>query len=88
MISDRKATFVRSEGRDCVIGFEGDAPRLGDAQVLLDARGKLVGVDLGGGGLDRVAIMIGRHEDVARAEPARVVLNGSTLRVLDGATLC
>ncbi len=79
---------VRAEGNDCVISFEGDAPRVGaHPQVLLDARGKLVGVDLGGEGFDRVAIMIGNHEDVASARPARVTVTAGRLTVLNEASL-
>ena len=84
MISDRKALSVKIEGNDAVIAFDGDTPKVGDAQVLLDASGKLVGIDLGGGGFDRVAIMIGAHESVARAEPARVTVSGNAIRVANG----
>ena len=87
MISDRKALTVKIEGNDAVIGFEGDTPKVGDAQVLLDAAGKLVGIDLGGSGFDRVAIMIGAHESVARAEPARVTVSGNVVRVANGRAL-
>ena len=84
MISDRKALSVKIEGNDAVIAFDGDTPKVGDAQVLLDASGKLVGIDLGGGGFDRVAIMIGAHESVARAEPCRVTISGNVVRVANG----
>ena len=84
MISDRKALSVKIEGNDAVISFEGEPPKIGEAQVLLDSAGKLVGVDLGGSGFERVAIMIGAHESVARAEPARVTLAGSVVRITNG----
>jgi hypothetical protein len=87
MISDRKASSVKIEGNDCVIAFEGDTPVVGTPQLLLDAGGKLVGVDLGGGGFDRVAIMIGAHESVAETRPARVTVSGSTVRVHGGGPL-
>ena len=87
MISDRKALSVKIEGNDAVISFEGETPKVGDAQVLLDAAGKLVGVDLGGAGFDRVAIMVGAHESVARAEPARVTLSGNVVRIANGRSL-
>ena len=88
MISDRKALSVKIEGNDAVISFDGgDTPKVGDAQVLLDASGKLVGIDLGGSGFDRVAIMIGAHESVARAEPARVTVSGNALRIANGRAL-
>ncbi|HEY1957477.1 MAG TPA: hypothetical protein VGH28_17785 [Polyangiaceae bacterium] len=82
MISDRKALSVRAEANDCVISFEGgDTPELGSAQLLLDDRGALVGVDLGGSGLGRVAVMIGAHEDVASQRPARISVGPGTLRI-------
>jgi len=87
MISDRKALSVKTEGNDAVIAFEGETPKVGEAQVLLDASGKLVGVDLGGAGFDRVAIMIGAHESVARSEPARVTLSGNVVRIANGRAL-
>lgn len=87
MISDRKALSVKIDGNDAVISFEGDTPKIGDAQVLLDAAGKLVGVDLGGAGFDRVAIMVGAHESVARAEPARVTASGNVVRIANGRAL-
>ena len=84
MIADRKALSVKIEGDDAVIAFEGDTPKIGDAQLLLDASGKLVGVDLGGGGFDRVAIMLGAHESVARTESARVTVSGNVVRIANG----
>lgn len=38
--------------------------------LLLDAAGYLVGVDLGGSGFERRIVMRGPHEAVARTEPA------------------
>ena len=57
-----------------------------DAQALLDARGFLVGVDLGGGP-GRVAVMLGRHEDVARAVAAKVDVQGGRVRLAGGRAL-
>lgn len=88
MISDRKALSVKIEGADCVIAFEGgDAPKVGTPQLLLDASGKLVGVDLGGAGFDRVAVMIGPHESVAQTRAARVTVTAGALRVHGGGAL-
>jgi hypothetical protein len=87
MISDRKALSVKIEGNDAVITFEGETPKVGDVQLLLDASGKLVGVDLGGAGFERVAIMIGAHESVARSEPGRVTLAGNVVRIANGRAL-
>ncbi len=59
-------------------------PRSGDvkAQLLLDVRGHLVGVDCGGSDLDRLVIMLGPHEAVHRTANATVKLAGD--RVLVG----
>jgi hypothetical protein len=87
MIADRNALRTYTDGNDCIMTFDGDTPAVGTAQLLLDADGKLVGVDLGGPGFSRVAIMIGAHEDVAAQRPARVQVNGNELRVLGAASL-
>jgi hypothetical protein len=87
MIRDCRALSSRTDGRDLVIAFEGDVPAVGRAQLLLDAGGRLVGVDLGGGGLDRVAIMIGAHEDVASQRETTVSVESGRLRVHGGADL-
>ncbi len=42
------------------------------ATLLLDGRGRLVGVDLGGEGFARTVVMLGGHEAVAEQRPARV----------------
>ncbi len=49
------------------------AAREDDAAVdlLLDAAGHLVGVDLGGEGFARIVVMLGPHEAVASSRPAR-----------------
>ncbi len=81
MISERKALVTRIDGDDCVITFEGDEPAVGSAQLLLDAQGRLVGVDLGGEGFGRVVVMLGPHEAVASQRPARVSVDGGALRL-------
>ncbi len=71
-----------------MITFEGgDAPPVGRAQLLLDAAGRLVGVDLGGAGFSRVAVMIGAHEDVDSTAPADVTVTAGAVRVRGGAHL-
>jgi hypothetical protein len=89
MIADRRALSVTVDGDDCVITYEGDPAPVGSAQLLLDARGKLVGVDLGAAGFDRVAVMIGAHEAVAETRPARVsaLEKGASIRVHGARTL-
>jgi hypothetical protein len=87
MISERKALSTQIDGADCVITFEGDAPSVGSPQLLLDARGKLVGVDLGGEGFGRVVVMIGANEDVAEQRPAKVVVAAGSVRVVGAASM-
>jgi hypothetical protein len=45
-----------------------------EGQLLLDAAGFLVGVDLGGEGPDRVVVMLGPHEKVDRTAPVKLVV--------------
>lgn len=40
-------------------------PKSAAVVLLLDAKGHLVGVDLGGEGMSRHVVMLGAHEDVA-----------------------
>ena len=46
-----------------------------NVDLLLDASGFLVGIDLGGEGFERLVIMLGPHEKVAsqRSSPAEIV---------------
>jgi hypothetical protein len=43
-------------------------------QLLLDAQGFLVGVDLGGEGVARTVVMLGPHEKVARTSPVELLV--------------
>jgi hypothetical protein len=82
MLSERPARLFRYDaGTDEAHVHLGDAgripsgsPRNVDGQLLLDARGFLVGVDLGGEGLERAVVMLGPHEKVDRTEPAKIVV--------------
>ena len=51
------------------------------ADLLLDARGHLVGIDCGGDGFDRLVIMLGPHEAVQRKTSARVELGADRVVV-------
>jgi hypothetical protein len=44
--------------------------------LLLDAKGHLVGLDLGGEGFKRKVVMLGPHESVASTAPASVSIAG------------
>lgn len=58
-------------------------PRAGshEAHLLLDVRGHLVGIDFGGEGLNRLVVMLGPHEAVARTASAKVSADAETVRV-------
>ena len=69
---DARADEVRLEvdGR----GAAGGAFTPTRASLLLNAHGGLVGVDLGGSGLQRMLVMVGEHEDVADVRDATVAV--------------
>jgi hypothetical protein len=55
----------------------GDASRALEqmpVDLLLDATGHLVGIDLGGEGFKRKVVMLGPHESVASTRPARIAI--------------
>jgi len=63
------------------VGEPGEAPPTGRprallGQLLLDAQGFLVGVDLGGEGLSRAIVMLGPHENVERTVGVELVVRG------------
>jgi hypothetical protein len=72
----RNDTLVLSAEDEC--GRSGNR----DAQLLLDAKGFLVGVDLEGGGLGRLLVMLGPHEAVEKQVKATVQVDGSSVTVL------
>lgn len=55
-----------------VVGGGGTTVRRVGGQLLLDAQGFLVGIDLGGEGFERTVVMLGPHEKVDRTVPADV----------------
>ncbi len=65
--NDRARIVVRA-------GQSGPDKEVRDVDLLLDAKGYLVGVDLGGEGFKRKVLMLGPHESVASARPARVTI--------------
>ena len=58
-------------------GLHGDVP----ARLLLDGANHLVGVDVVPGRPDRMVVMLGPHEKVARVVEATVHVEGSGRRV-------
>lgn len=58
-------------------GLHGDVP----ARLLLDGANHLVGVDVVPGGPDRVVVMLGPHEKVARVLDATVHVEGGARTV-------
>jgi hypothetical protein len=83
---ERVAAVSYDAGKDeLTLACEGRLPRSSgeiDGQLLLDKAGFLVGVDMGQEP-DRVALMLGRHEDVERTLPVRVTIAGTSVRVGD-----
>ena len=87
-----------AKGKDvAVLAVEGETGGVGGVgkavtqrvKLLLDGKGGLVGVDLGGHDLGRVAVMVGRHEDVVstrdvEAEVERVGTEVTAVRVPAG----
>jgi hypothetical protein len=55
-----------------VVGDAGGQTRTLSALLLLDAKGFLVGVDLGGEALERAVVLLGPYESVDRTVPAEV----------------
>jgi hypothetical protein len=86
MLNERRATLHRDAGAGVARLVVDDAPpAAGEGEeiavtLLLDAQGGLVGVDLGGGGLSRMVVMVGAHEDVATTRDAHAVV----VRAADG----
>ena len=72
----RNDTLVLKAEDDC--GESGSR----HAQLLLDAKGHLVGVDLDGAGLGRLLVMLGPHEAVESQVKATVQVDGSSVTVL------
>jgi hypothetical protein len=81
LIQERRAKSLQTAGVDVVIAFEGDAPSVARASLLLDAAGHLVGVDLGGEGFARTVVMLGPHEAVAAQREAAVTVRPGELRI-------
>jgi hypothetical protein len=50
-------------------------PKSARITLLLDARGHLVGVDMGGDGPARLVVLLGKHEDVAETREVTAMLH-------------
>lgn len=55
-----------------VASHAGSTRRRARVDLLLNAAGHLVGIDLGGAGFQRLVVMLGPHEAVASTQPAEV----------------
>jgi hypothetical protein len=53
-------------------------PKSAHVVLLLDARGHLVGVDLGGDAATRLVVMLGKHEDVAETRAVTAMVHFGT----------
>lgn len=76
MLREERATssrFDATKGEFVVEigGAAGGTTTAEELNLLVDAKGHLVGIDLGGEGIGRTVVMLGRHEDVADQRPAR-----------------
>jgi hypothetical protein len=80
MLNERRAKVSQDKTSGISrLDVEDAGPAAGDAldtpvTLLLDAHGELVGVDLGGEGLERMVVMVGAHENVAVTREATVGL--------------
>ena len=87
MLRETKAKSASYDARNdtLVLSAEDDCGESGSrhAQLLLDAKGFLVGVDLDGKALGRLCVMLGPHEAVESQVKAKVQVSGSTVTVLD-----
>src|ERR1700722_16728276 len=86
MLNDRHARLLRydpaTDEARIEVSDAGSGPALGagktrtiEGQLLLDAQGYLVGVDLGGEGLARAVVMLGPHEKVEETKPVTIVVH-------------
>jgi hypothetical protein len=50
-------------------------PKSARVTLLLDARGHLVGVDMGGDGPSRLIVMLGKHEDVSETREVTAMVH-------------
>jgi hypothetical protein len=50
-------------------------PKSARVTLLLDARGHLVGVDMGGDGPGRLVVLLGKHEDVAETREVTAMVH-------------
>lgn len=88
MLPEQRATsYARDPSTSTVVivspptgpGLAGEHP----ARLLLDAKSHVVGVDVAPDSPNRVVVMLGPHENVARAEDIRVTIEGGggTVRI-------
>jgi hypothetical protein len=97
MLPEQRATSYAHDpalGTVLVHVADGDRPNLnGDvpARLLLDAANHLVGLDISPDSQDRLVVMLGPHESVARTESAtahvenagrRITLHGSAAKMV------
>ena len=86
MLREERVQSVRYDAATDVLALELESAISSrgktSAQLLLDAKGYLVGVDVGAEPA-RVVAMLGRHEDVDRTTETRVEVDGSgkTVRI-------
>lgn len=78
MLPEQRATSYANDTSTVIIvsepraGLSGDQP----ARLLLDTASHVVGVDVAPDSPSRLVVMLGPHENVARTEDVRVVVEG------------
>lgn len=86
MLRETQAKSASYDARNdtLVLRAEDDCGESGNrhAQLLLDSKGYLVGVDLEGGGAGRLVVMLGPHEAVESQVKATVQVSGTSVTVL------
>jgi len=86
MLPEQRATSYSHDPATATVLIVAETPREGlhgdlPGRLLLDAENHVVGVDVAPDSPQRVVVMLGPHENVARAEDVRVHVEGATVRL-------
>jgi hypothetical protein len=85
MLPEQRATSYSNDPATSTVIIVADPPRglHGDlpARLLLDTASHVVGVDVAPDSPQRLVVMLGPHEKVARTEDVRALVDGGTVRL-------
>jgi hypothetical protein len=85
MLPEQRATSYSNDPATATVLIVAETPRglHGDhpGRLLLDQSSHVVGVDVAPESPQRFVVMLGPHENVARAEEVRVHVEGATVRL-------